>query len=901
MRIIHAILVLLLVGSSNSLKAQVANEDISEFTKVREENSSYLITGQADVAYGADGVYVYKYNQSGWIKFDNATFGDPIPGVYKSGYIRSVKSSKNQVGAQRPANPLVNNLADVDDGGKDARSGATIFDPGYYKLINVHSGKVLGLRNGNVQLSEDDGSRSQMWEIIKRDPISQNNFAKNNYIIRNLERSGDLKSHTFRSGEFQIDLMYTKLLTGTDFEFTETSDGNFFIKGFDDGIVLNSSNLRHLNGFIANPRLKPKNNTFNKGSAWKLVKVATRDSLQTDVAKKLENQKTEEPSVFFDSSHYFTIRNHNKNLNMALDVSIEYGDHRLELSTIENKDTQKWRFVFVKNNEHGSGSVYRLVNKSYGLGKSLSTYGEKSANWLYALRDTVDTIDANNMDPYDEQLWLIVNMKDGGYSIGSYEDYLDTIGKNYNYLHITPTFMRYNGTRSNTIGYIGWKKNMSWSISKSDTIDIVADQKKANEFIEGEKGLIAENREAVRLAEIRAEKERIEFEKFGNKLIEGVETLKREKREYDRAQTEKKREEEAAKKALARDEAKQEQQRQIAQGVEEAQYERWMDFGQIEVGKQYEIASAWAGSAINGAYLGAPRGSASVDYVSYEDRVRWEFVPHKDGGYVIKDPNKETFWKSAGNSSGVGYHPTPHIANTYSDASVFFIEKIENRYFVIKRNSPRGQSEILSSENAGFSMFYAGSENAGRLKFTLVETDSQKLKRIERAKQVEWTEERNRILDLAQTINNVPAENSLRVGPELAITENVYFRLSNRRLGDGLTLDVRNNDMSLAPTREDESQIWKAISIGREYYQLMNKLHGDERSLEAVNEEAGRSIRIADTWSDYGGQRWKFTPVGNGFYRLTTQWYGEERSLSLETLDGGALRNHVVLEETRDH
>ncbi len=66
--------------------------NITGFTRVGEENTAYFINGFADVAYGADGAYAYKYNQSGWVNFDNATFGDPVPGVYKSGYVRAIRS-----------------------------------------------------------------------------------------------------------------------------------------------------------------------------------------------------------------------------------------------------------------------------------------------------------------------------------------------------------------------------------------------------------------------------------------------------------------------------------------------------------------------------------------------------------------------------------------------------------------------------------------------------------------------------------------------------------------------------------------------------------------------------------------------------------------------------------------
>ena len=52
------------------------------------ENSTASFATPVDVAYGANGFFYYKNNISGTIRFDNATFGDPIVGTLKSGYFR---------------------------------------------------------------------------------------------------------------------------------------------------------------------------------------------------------------------------------------------------------------------------------------------------------------------------------------------------------------------------------------------------------------------------------------------------------------------------------------------------------------------------------------------------------------------------------------------------------------------------------------------------------------------------------------------------------------------------------------------------------------------------------------------------------------------------------------------
>lgn len=52
------------------------------------ENGFYTFNQIVDVAYGANGKYYYKSGMTGKINFDIATFGDPIPGVVKSGYYK---------------------------------------------------------------------------------------------------------------------------------------------------------------------------------------------------------------------------------------------------------------------------------------------------------------------------------------------------------------------------------------------------------------------------------------------------------------------------------------------------------------------------------------------------------------------------------------------------------------------------------------------------------------------------------------------------------------------------------------------------------------------------------------------------------------------------------------------
>jgi hypothetical protein len=63
-------------------------QDISTYTKCANEWESFTLPRMCDVAYGANGKFVFKPAQSGTVVFNNATFGDPISGVAKAGYYR---------------------------------------------------------------------------------------------------------------------------------------------------------------------------------------------------------------------------------------------------------------------------------------------------------------------------------------------------------------------------------------------------------------------------------------------------------------------------------------------------------------------------------------------------------------------------------------------------------------------------------------------------------------------------------------------------------------------------------------------------------------------------------------------------------------------------------------------
>ncbi len=68
------------------------------YTWCASEGQTVVFSETVDVAYGADGYFNYMYGVTGSITFDNATFGDPIPGTVKDGYYKVVGGGGNGTG-----------------------------------------------------------------------------------------------------------------------------------------------------------------------------------------------------------------------------------------------------------------------------------------------------------------------------------------------------------------------------------------------------------------------------------------------------------------------------------------------------------------------------------------------------------------------------------------------------------------------------------------------------------------------------------------------------------------------------------------------------------------------------------------------------------------------------------
>jgi 1-phosphatidylinositol phosphodiesterase len=63
------------------------------------ENATANFSTPVDLAYGAKNSYSYLYSQTGNVTFNNATFGDPAPGVVKAGYYNPFMQCAGELGS----------------------------------------------------------------------------------------------------------------------------------------------------------------------------------------------------------------------------------------------------------------------------------------------------------------------------------------------------------------------------------------------------------------------------------------------------------------------------------------------------------------------------------------------------------------------------------------------------------------------------------------------------------------------------------------------------------------------------------------------------------------------------------------------------------------------------------
>lgn len=133
------------------------------------------------------------------------------------------------------------------------------------------------------------------------------------------------------------------------------------------------------------------------------------------------------------------------------------------------------------------------------------------------------------------------------------------------------------------------------------------------------------------------------------------------------------------------------------------------------------------------------------------------------------------------------------------------------------------------------------------------------------------------------------------------VQEGVFYKISCHWQGQSNVLDVpaeATKPVLKTSTKGTPSQRWKFQSVGNGYYRIINKLHGDGKSLDIVNDGTNNKLQLAQT-GQYTGQFWKITPLGNGYFRMTTAWLGDGKSLDI--LNDGKQNNKPRMADTGNY
>ncbi len=166
---LRALLAMLLLHTSIACAQQ---RDPSGWIKCADEGGTCTLSGNNDVAFGANGKFAYKIGVTGSIAFNNGVFGDPIPGVFKAGYYKPSSTSNWTLCANEGGTCVLTGANDVSFGangkffykfnvsGSVAMNNGTFGDPipgvvkaGYYKPASPSSWTWCAVEGGTCTLS----------------------------------------------------------------------------------------------------------------------------------------------------------------------------------------------------------------------------------------------------------------------------------------------------------------------------------------------------------------------------------------------------------------------------------------------------------------------------------------------------------------------------------------------------------------------------------------------------------------------------------------------------------------------------------------------------------------------------------------------------------------------------
>jgi Protein of unknown function (DUF3592) len=111
------------------------------------------------------------------------------------------------------------------------------------------------------------------------------------------------------------------------------------------------------------------------------------------------------------------------------------------------------------------------------------------------------------------------------------------------------------------------------------------------------------------------------------------------------------------------------------------------------------------------------------------------------------------------------------------------------------------------------------------------------------------------------------------------------YRLTNQLLGADLSLDVYTEapgELQMSESSDSDGQSWTLIPAEDGRYELRNSRVGDGQSLDVRNDGVDDFLCLAPT-ADVTGQAWTLTPWGDGTYRLTNDATGPDKHLDVRS------------------
>ena len=100
---------------------------------------------------------------------------------------------------------------------------------------------------------------------------------------------------------------------------------------------------------------------------------------------------------------------------------------------------------------------------------------------------------------------------------------------------------------------------------------------------------------------------------------------------------------------------------------------------------------------------------------------------------------------------------------------------------------------------------------------------------------------------------------------EVSFDENTYYRLTNAWMGEGRSLDVNPEDMTMmmAPSGKYSGQFWKITAQGDGVFKLSCQWQGDGKVIDVINDGTNNRMALADN-AGYSGQYWRIEDAGDG-------------------------------------